>query len=501
MANRPGMQRAIGLLLVTALLLIVAAHPARAEERLKIWGTPPKEKPHFTKAGESFPPLPLPVVPQRRTEKKRPPAAPKLIANLKHFSFKGWQGSPGAVDTLLHSARRKLDVWYGWEQANIDHIVRKHQADTEHRTPILYLCSYYPLNLTADQRQALQSYVLNGGTLLINCCGQDKAFASAKAELERMFPKHPLRKLPLDHPIYHSYFEIKQVGYPTPSPDATVEGPVVHDRPRLRGIELGTRAAVIVSYEDLACGWNKWNNPTVKRVDPTDSTRLGLNIITYVTAEQRFADYLTHTRKVSGPSLRPRQQLVFVQVIHDGNWNPNPSAVPLLLKDVASNTSAAVQFQRRTMELRNPDLFNYPLVYMTGTFDPQLSRAERAVLHRYLTNGGVLLADAAAGRNAFDQAFRELCKQMFPDKSLEPLPEDHALYKAFHQIEQVAVNHEPGERQPRIEAIMLNDRPAVLYSPLGLSDGWSRQFSAYARCYEARDALKLGTNLVVYAMQ
>ncbi len=486
--------------LIAGLCLLVAA-PAGAEERLRMWGTPPREKPHFTKAAETFPPLPLPVVPQRRTEKKRPPAAPKLIANVKDFSFNGWQGSPGAVQTLLRSAQQKLEMWYGWEQLDIDTVVRKHQADTAHRTPILYLCSYYPLNLTDAQRTALQNYVLNGGTLLINCCGQDEAYASAKAELEKMFPKHPLRTLPLDHPLYHSYFEIKQVGYPTPSPDPTVEGPVVQGAPRLQGIELGTRAAVIVSFEDLACGWNQWNNPSVRRVDATDSTKLGLNIITYVTAEQRFAEFLSHTREVAGPSVRPRQQLTFVQVIHDGNWNPNPSAVPMLLKDVASNTSVAVRFQRQTMQLRNPDLFNFPMLYLTGTFDPQLGRDERAILHRYLSNGGVLIADAAAGRTEFDQAFRKLCQQMFPDASLEPLPADHAIYKAFHQIDQVALNHEQGQARPRIEAIMIGERPAVLYSPLGLSDGWSHQFSAYARCYEARDALKLGTNMVVYAMQ
>ena len=60
--------------------------------------------------------------------------------------------------------------------------------------------------------------MLNGGTMLINCCGQDKAFASAKPELAEMFPKYELRMLPPDHPIYHSCYELNVVHDPCPGP-------------------------------------------------------------------------------------------------------------------------------------------------------------------------------------------------------------------------------------------------------------------------------------------
>lgn len=487
---------------LSILMALVFTLPVGAGDRITMWGTPPREKPHMTKGGESFPPLPLPVVPQRRTEKKRPPAAPKLLANVSNFSFDGWQGSPGAVDQLLRNARKHLDVWYGWEQLDLGQVTRQHLSGVTHRTPILYLCAYYRLELTEDQRQALSEYVLEGGSLIINCCGQDESLASAQSELAAMFPNHPLRKLPLDHPLYHSYYDIKQVRYPIPAPKGMVgAAPVTTDVPRLMGIELGTRAAVIVSYEDLACGWNEWNNPTVKRVDPTDSTRLGLNIITYITAEQRLAKFLAHTREVAGPSIRPRGQLTFAQLIHDGNWDPNPSAVPLFLKELASNTSIAVHFERKTLQIQDPALFTYPLLYMTGTAAPRLGRDERALLHRYLANGGVLLVDAAAGRVEFDQSFRKMCRELFPDTPLQVLPANHPLFTCFHPLDKLALNHEAEPVAPRIEAVILDNRPVILYSPLGLGDGWAHQFSTYARGYATPDAFRLGTNLVVYSMQ
>lgn len=484
-----------------AILTGVVGGTASAEERLTVWGLPPKEKPHMTKAAEGMPPLPLPVVPQRRTEKKRPPAPPKLIANLAHFSFEGWQGSPGSVDQLLQNAQRHLNVWYGWEQLDIRELTRQHAAGIQHRTPILYLCAYYPLDLSNDQRAALTDYVLGGGTLVINCCGQDAAFRSARTELERMFPRYELRLLPADHPLYHAYYPIETVRYPVPSSNPLDTGAVTIDRPRIMAITLGTRAAVMVSYEDLACGWNEWNNPAVTRVDPKDSTQIGLNLITYATAEQRLAKFLSRTMEVAGPAIRPRQQMVFPQLIHDGNWNPNPSAVPLFLKELASNTSIAVQFERKTMSIKDPALFTYPVLYLTGTWDPQLNADEAALLHRYLTNGGLLIADAASGRVEFDQAFRALCRRLFPDDALKPLPADHGVFGSFHQIESVTLNHEAQPAPPLLEAVELDGRPVIFYSPIGLSDGWAHQHSAYARSYSTPDALKLGTNLMVYAMQ
>jgi len=97
---------------------------AVSQERITVWGPPPREKPHMTKAAEGFPPLPLPVVPQRRTEKKRSPAPPILLANLTNFGFAGWQGSPGAVDRLVAKAKEKLEAWYGWEPLDIEEFVR-----------------------------------------------------------------------------------------------------------------------------------------------------------------------------------------------------------------------------------------------------------------------------------------------------------------------------------------------------------------------------------------
>lgn len=501
-------------MLAAQLALSVALTVVASAGRISIWGSPPREKPHFGKSAQSKAPAPLPGVPERRSEKKRPPAPPRLIANLHNFSFDGWQGSPGSVDSLLRTTQAKVELWYGWEHLDLKQVVRKHHADVQTRTPILYLCAYYPLDFNEDQRAALKDYVLEGGTLLINCCGQEPSYKSAQEEMKLLFPKRPLRRLPMDHPIYSANYKVEWVQFPMMGPatpfvaDPTApreEGDGLdlsgRNTPQLRAVTLGTRAAVIVSFEDLACGWNQWDNPHIKRYAPKDSNRLGINILTYVMAEMRLAKFLARTRQIKGPNVRPRQQLTVAQLIHDGNWDPNPSALPFLLKDLAANTEIAVDFQPRQFELRNPELFAHPLLYMTGTWDPNLNRAEIVLLRRHLQQGGILIADAASGRHEFNDAFHALADKLFPGRPLQRLAPEHPLFNSFHQIDTLDTNHLEDPTEPAVEAVFLGERPVILYSPMGLSDGWSQRYSAFARAYLTRDAVKLGANLIVYAMQ
>ena len=66
---------------VLFLIGILLASPGFGQ---KPCGPAPKAERHRIKAGEGFPPLPLPVTPLRRTEKKRPPAPPVLMGKINY---------------------------------------------------------------------------------------------------------------------------------------------------------------------------------------------------------------------------------------------------------------------------------------------------------------------------------------------------------------------------------------------------------------------------------
>ena len=90
---------------------------------------------------------------------------------------------------------------------------------------------------------------------------------------------------------------------------------------------------------------------------------------------------------------------------------------------------------------------------------------------------------------------------MFPEQPLIELEPGHPVYSSFYRLDALRVNHEMQAVRPAIEAVVVGNRPVILYSRLGLGDGWAQRYSAYARAYTAADAVKLGTNLIVYAMQ
>ncbi len=76
-------------------------------------GPPPRAKPQSRTGGESFPPLPLPATPLRRTEKKKPPAPPSLIGKIalgpvrfvrrgaERVQYRDWMTDPADLDSLL----------------------------------------------------------------------------------------------------------------------------------------------------------------------------------------------------------------------------------------------------------------------------------------------------------------------------------------------------------------------------------------------------------------
>jgi len=54
--------------------------------------------------------------------------------------------------------------------------------------------------------------------------------------------------------------------------------------------------------------------------------------------------------------------------------------------------------------------------------------------------------------------------------------------------------------QPMLEAIVKDGVPCVIYSRFALSNGWEQLPNPYAKAYADEDALKLGTNILVYAL-
>jgi hypothetical protein len=200
-----------------------------------------------------------------------------------------------------------------------------------------------------------------------------------------------------------------------------------------------------------------------------------------------------------------RDQLVIAELVHECDWDPTPHALPNLLKFIHEHTSLSAQYKRETVDPADADIFKHPVLYMTGLRDFTFTDAQVLRLRTYLTGGGVLVADAAAGRAAFDAAFRREIKRILPTAELKTIPLDAAIYQMPNKIRAVVYTslvkaQMPSLNAPTLEGISIDGQLAVIYSPLSLSNGWEQLSFAYNRGYSDDDSLRLGVNILAYAM-
>ncbi len=495
---------------VLAVLVAAAAVASLATEasaQPRTCGPPPKATPQRRTAAESFPPLPLPATPLRRSEKKRQPSPPALVGKVvlgdvkwvtrdgQRYSYRDWMTDPEDITNLLHWTNRQLNIRY----RAVDTALPEFSYDPT-ELPILYFTGHDAFAVPDSLLPKLQQYCIDGGTILGDaCCGAPDFDAAFRALAQRLFPRRPMKQLPPDHPLYSSFYNISRIKY-------MKEGKTWTEAPCLEAVSIGCRAAIIYTGGyDCSCGWDGHIHEHGQRIVPSDARNIGANIITYCLATYELGRFLSTERVYHQAGEPTRDQLVIAQVHHDGDWDPQPSSLAILLKSLAENTTVAVKFKKENVDLRSVDAFAHPILYMTGHEDFVLKEEEVRNLRRYLHAGGVLFGNACCGRKSFDEAFRREIARVFPDRKLSRVPLEHPLYRSVFPVREVAytplVEHEhPGLRSPTLEGISLENQLRVIYSPFGLVNGWSGAPNPYARGYESTDALKVGINVLVYAM-
>lgn len=500
----------LGMLPVIAVTIAVVAPEIFADRFENPKVAPPRAKRHRRSAGESLPPLPLPATPLRRSERKRQPSPPALVGliGFAQTSFKMVDGERVRVkafpttqvdiEPLIHHVKNKLHIDYRYMSSTLD----KFSWDPT-ELPILYITGWTPLPEIKDETLAkLQRYLYDGGTLVLHAqCGRSEFYQSAQQQVQRIFPKRNLVMIDSDSPLFHACYDIENMRI------RDGEKKIVSVPPLLKAMYLGCRPAVIISEIDLNCSWDIQKNPIPggRLYHRRDGLALGTNIVTTVLANLSYARTWGHEKIYPETGASARDQLVLAQVVHSGDWDPTPHALPNLMKYIQNETTLNVQFKRNVVKLTDTAVFEHPVLYMTGLHDFTLTDQEIGRLKKYLASGGVLVADAAAGRKAFDVAFRREIKKALPGKKLAKIDLKSPLYSMPYRIERVDYTELFKEKRPKcntpqIEGITIDGQLAVIYSAEGLSCGWEHLGFAYNRGYADRDALRLGVNIISYLL-
>ncbi len=181
-----------------------------------------------------------------------------------------------------------------------------------------------------------------------------------------------------------------------------------------------------------------------------------------------------------------------------GDWYCDPSSLPNLLEHVSKNTNVSVSPKEARVKI-GEELFNYPYAYITGHGNIKLTDEEVKILREYLTKGGFLHADDNYG---MDKSFRREINRVFPDKELVEIPFSHEIFSAHYKFTKgLPKIHEHDGGPPKAFGLFHNKRLILFYSlNTDLGDGWEDPEVHNDPEDKRQAALKMGTNIVVYAL-
>ncbi|HXG53305.1 MAG TPA: DUF4159 domain-containing protein [candidate division Zixibacteria bacterium] len=203
-----------------------------------------------------------------------------------------------------------------------------------------------------------------------------------------------------------------------------------------------------------------------------------------------------------------RFPFVFAQVRYrGGDWNPHPLCVGPLMEELMLRTSVEASPVRHEVTLADPDLFEYPFLYMAGRYEFEpFTEGEIETLRRFLSYGGFLLVDDALGQRGygFDKSVRREFQRVFPGNELKRLPSGHAVLRSYYLMRRIG-----GVRiaNPALEGITVGSATPVIYCQNDLGGAWERdQLGKWTNVCtpggeeQRRDAFHLGINIILYAM-
>ena len=184
-------------------------------------------------------------------------------------------------------------------------------------------------------------------------------------------------------------------------------------------------------------------------------------------------------------------------------------------------TSMQVHPEGVILELTDPELFNYPFIYIVEPGRLVFSEEEIDCLRRYLLNGGFLMVDDFWGQDEWDNFYYEI-KRVFPDREPVEVRLSHPIFHAVFDLKEkpqipniqqaldgrsYGITWEPRNsdtRTPFYKAIYDNNgrMMAFICHNTDLGDGWEREGENewYFHEFSEKKAYPLGINIVFYAM-
>ncbi len=211
-----------------------------------------------------------------------------------------WNVRPGGDANLLREFAdvvrcrvKPIEGAIDWDpqyarEGQFNAVVTFDQSERLRHFPFLFMTGENHFELTTDQKRNCKDYLDAGGFLLMDDCvvgsGGDFFYTSSYLLLEELFGRGSVRMIPREHEVFHNVYDLGDTGLPllqrrggAPPGFAFTHG----QNHGARGLFLGDRLAVLLSSNDLHCGWCDSHGITWGLEGYRRTIQMGVNILTY----------------------------------------------------------------------------------------------------------------------------------------------------------------------------------------------------------------------------
>ena len=158
----------------------------------------------------------------------------------------------------------------------------------------------------------------------------------------------------------------------------------------------------------------------------------------------------------------------------------------------------------KVVDVSDPELFQYPVTYVTEAGFMELSDKDVANLREYLQKGGFIIFDDFRGQDWYN--FSENMRRVFPNEQLVQLDVTHPIFHSFFDIKTLDFQqaYDRGGPPQFWGLFPNNDRskPLRLIANFNndVSQYWQWSDTGFAPVDLSNEAYKLGVNYVIYGM-
>ena len=194
-----------------------------------------------------------------------------------------WSTDYPAADRHFMTVLKRLTNLDGYDYENV---VQLHDPALR-RFPFIYALEVGYMDLSEPEVRGLRDYLDAGGFLVIDDFWGLQAFDNFEYQMARVLPGRPIVDIPLEHPLFNSFYDIEEVrqtpaigrgvnGIPTwEQPDAKI--------PMVKGIyDDHDRLMVVINWNtDLGDAWEHAEDPFYPLEYSTYAYQVGVNMVVY----------------------------------------------------------------------------------------------------------------------------------------------------------------------------------------------------------------------------